>query len=406
MEDHMELVGRSVWSHTVLLLITQEQLENGESKMNQLYDCQAFKGLKEKSGEDAVLPCYLQPNISAEDLEVRWFRGDFLAPVHLYVNRRDDYTNQIPSYRGRTALFPGELRKGNTSLRLLEVKASDDGSYKCFVKSKETDNYDDRVIRVTVKGAESPRRSNRDAQRPPGALCPDETHHCTRGRCQQLHLPSDPEAVPPGEGGTGTHSREGKLHEEIARTRGLRVVLLGKRWAGKSTAGNTILGRDEFGRNTEQCAVGHGRVAGRQVTVVDTPGWYEHTDTPENLSCQIRSCLSLCPPGPHAVLLVIPVWHSPVPEMEIAAAIKHLELLSQGVWRHTIVLFTRGDFLEGTDIKENIERRGEALRTLLERCGNRYHVLSSQDVGDGTQVRELLEKIEDVTYLRNEGHLQ
>ena len=56
----------------------------------------------------------------------------------------------------------------------------------------------------------------------------------------------------------------------------VRIVLLGYRNAGKSSSGNTILGREEFvtvGR-TAQCVKRQGQVAGRQVTVVEAPGWW------------------------------------------------------------------------------------------------------------------------------------
>src|SRR4029434_9737038 len=65
-----------------------------------------------------------------------------------------------------------------------------------------------------------------------------------------------------------------------------RVLLLGCRYAGKSSSGNTILGRDEFNTvgRTAQCVKRQGQVAGRQVTVVKAPGWWRNfqlKDTPE-----------------------------------------------------------------------------------------------------------------------------
>ncbi|XP_029112264.1 butyrophilin subfamily 1 member A1-like [Scleropages formosus] len=90
------------------------------------------------AGEDVVLPCYLKPNISAVDLHVEWFRVQINNPiVHLYWDHEDRNENQLPSYRGRTSLFPEELKKGNTSLKLYDVRSSDDGPYKCFVQSHE-----------------------------------------------------------------------------------------------------------------------------------------------------------------------------------------------------------------------------------------------------------------------------
>ncbi|MBN3320128.1 BT1A1 protein, partial [Atractosteus spatula] len=101
------------------------------------------------AGEDTVLPCYLSPRISAEGLEIRWIKEELADPVFLYQNQNPSLDNQIPSYRGRAALFPGELSKGNTSLKLAHVRGSDDGRYKCLVQSLEW--YEDAAIQVAVR---------------------------------------------------------------------------------------------------------------------------------------------------------------------------------------------------------------------------------------------------------------
>ncbi|KAG7477493.1 hypothetical protein MATL_G00070190, partial [Megalops atlanticus] len=103
--------------------------------------------------EDVVLPCYLKPNISAEDMRVEWFRPDSTDTlVHLYQEREIRNGKQIPSYRGRTALFPEELKKGNASLRLTGVQASDEGQYKCLIESLQW--FDDASVKVEVRGTE------------------------------------------------------------------------------------------------------------------------------------------------------------------------------------------------------------------------------------------------------------
>ncbi|KAG9331856.1 hypothetical protein JZ751_016882 [Albula glossodonta] len=80
------------------------------------------------AGEDVVLPCYLKPSISAEDMSVEWTRTHSTDTlVHLYQEREIRNDNQNPSYRGRTALFPEELKRGNISLRLSSVRVSDEG---------------------------------------------------------------------------------------------------------------------------------------------------------------------------------------------------------------------------------------------------------------------------------------
>ena len=178
----------------------------------------------------------------------------------------------------------------------------------------------------------------------------------------------------------------------------LRIVLLGYRRAGKSSSGNTILGREEFdtvGR-TAQCVKRQGQVAGRQVTVVEAPGWWRNDqleETPELTKNEIELSVSLCPPGPHALLLVIRV---DIPLTEKRSVQEALELLSERVWSHTIVLFTRGDWLGDTPIEQHIESEGESLQWLVEKCGNRYHVLNNQKREDHMQVTQLMEKIEEM----------
>ncbi|XP_017574235.1 butyrophilin subfamily 2 member A2 [Pygocentrus nattereri] len=102
------------------------------------------------AGEDLVLPCSIQPNTSALDMRVEWFRVDVTdSLVHLYKDQEDKNEGQILSYRGRTALSKEELQKGNASLKLSAVRASDEGAYKCLVEAKSW--YDDITVNVIVE---------------------------------------------------------------------------------------------------------------------------------------------------------------------------------------------------------------------------------------------------------------
>ncbi|XP_077439284.1 GTPase IMAP family member 8-like [Vanacampus margaritifer] len=176
----------------------------------------------------------------------------------------------------------------------------------------------------------------------------------------------------------------------------LRIILLGSQFVGKTSVGNTILGmkEDEEAR-TMLCQVRQGSVGWLKITVVDTPGWqkgFPACDTTEMIKDEILHSMFKCLPGPHVFLLVIDADAS-FNSRHLEAATTHMELLGENVWEHTVVVFSHGDWLGSHRIEEYIESEGNAMQSLVERCGNRYQVLDNVNADDSSQVDKLLEKI-------------
>ncbi|XP_064842758.1 GTPase IMAP family member 4-like isoform X2 [Oncorhynchus masou masou] len=189
---------------------------------------------------------------------------------------------------------------------------------------------------------------------------------------------------------------------------GLRIILIGEREAGKSAVGNAILGSEVFdavGVRTREAVKRQREVAERQVTVVDTPGWEWFPSRGSSLGVrrEIVRGVSLCQPGPHAVLLVVPLSFS-FTKRERQAAEEHVELLGERAWGHTVVLFTvKGGRLKDATLEEEVEE-SEELQGLVERCGGRYHALYGRSRKGHDAVAELLEKLENMV-AKNRGEL-
>ncbi|XP_017557756.1 GTPase IMAP family member 8-like [Pygocentrus nattereri] len=188
-----------------------------------------------------------------------------------------------------------------------------------------------------------------------------------------------------------------QIQEDSSNGTELRAVIMGWHKAGKTSVINTILGPDVAGSVSGQCVKKEGYVNGRKITLVDTPGWWKDCsirDSPELSKQAIMRSVSLCPPGPHAFLLVIQA-DLLIKEKYMEPLVQRMELLSERVWAHTIVLFTAGDSLRNTSIEKHIQSEEKTLKKLLEKCGNRYHVFDNINTGNRTQVEELFEKVQN-----------
>ncbi|XP_064818108.1 uncharacterized protein LOC135535382 isoform X4 [Oncorhynchus masou masou] len=120
----------AVWCFGILF-ISVSLITTGSSEVQVVGPADPVVAL---AGDDVILPCSLKPNVSPEDMVVRWTRLNPTAEnVHLYRQGRDSYEDQSPSYRGRTSMFHEELKNGIVSLKLNRVTLSDAGSYRCFI---------------------------------------------------------------------------------------------------------------------------------------------------------------------------------------------------------------------------------------------------------------------------------
>lgn len=201
--------------------------------------------------------------------------------------------------------------------------------------------------------------------------------------------------------------------QSLSPVQTINLILIGEREAGKSAAGNAILGTmafDQVGVRTRTSMRQEGVVKGRHVVVVDTPGWdwfnmSGSSASPAAVRKEMISGMTLCHPGAHALLLVVPLSFS-FSARERHVLEEHVDLFGPQAWRHALVLFTVMDTkrLRDSTLQDEVEVNSE-LQKLVEKCGGWYHALHGKAKKVEEQVAELLSKIQEMAFADGESML-
>lgn len=197
-----------------------------------------------------------------------------------------------------------------------------------------------------------------------------------------------------------------------------RVILIGLSGGGRSSAGNTILGSEQFptGCGFEpvpaEVVSGSAAVEGCWITVVDTPGFTARDSDEDQLEKRLRMIRQQSDPGPHAVVFVVRIGRMSREDSALLTTLRkmfyddddHHHRRRRHPSNSSMVLFTHGDELRGRSIDQMIQSNS-CVSALVSVSGDRFCVFDNNQKGNREQVREFLRHVENIISENGGEHL-
>ncbi|XP_059192335.1 GTPase IMAP family member 8-like [Centropristis striata] len=161
----------------------------------------------------------------------------------------------------------------------------------------------------------------------------------------------------------------------------LRVVLLGNSWSGRSSVGNSILGKTLFSTEEPDCCVRvRGQLKDKEIVLINTPDLLHPNISEDKLTQHVEICVRLSDPGPHVFLLVLqPEDFTEEHKLRLCGV---LEKFSDESFDHSLILIS-------TPREESSAFEDSPLKEMIRMC--RYRYLKQENL----EHPELLTRLED-----------
>lgn len=125
----------------------------------------------------------------------------------------------------------------------------------------------------------------------------------------------------------------------------IRIVLLGREGSEKISTGNTILGTKSFHASitgpTLQCSHYHTDRFNYKIVVLNTPDIFDQSASEEIVQKEIKKCILLSSPGPHAFVFVVDSTENTKDGNHFVD--KFVKYLDDRIYKYMIFLYTKQD---------------------------------------------------------------
>ncbi|XP_016352082.1 GTPase IMAP family member 8-like [Sinocyclocheilus anshuiensis] len=187
-------------------------------------------------------------------------------------------------------------------------------------------------------------------------------------------------------------SGEGRLFSNSSGKQKLNLVLCGSNPTFKVSVSKLLRGKKikppDRKASGEECVKKEQKTHGCLISLVELPALSRLSE--EEVMRQTLNCVSLCDPGVHVFIIVIPV--APLTDEDKA----EMEEIQKTFYskQHFMLLFTSDLSVEGLAL-DFVKSSTESQR-LISRCGGQYRVMGFNEPENSRQIPELLDYIENM----------